>query len=101
MERRIAWISGLDGFWAALGRAVAAQHRCQPNGLCTCGMDRQACPVTRHVRTLLRPGLSPPLVPPALARRVTAASATGRGRVSPSMAARPRAFHPVDRKGPR
>ncbi len=100
MARKTARINSLDDFYAALGRAVAAQHRCQPNRLCGCGTDRQACPVARQVRTLLPLRLCPPVVAPAFARRVTAASPTGPGRVSPSMAARPGAFQRVDRKGP-
>ncbi len=96
MSPMSARTSGVD---AGLDCAVLARHRCRPDGLCTCGMDREACPVARQVRMLLRRYLYPP--PPASVhrRRVAAASPTGPGRVSPSMAARPGASLRIDLEG--
>lgn len=98
MSSRTPRINGFQGFYTTLGRAVLARHRCQPDGLCSCGMDREACPVARPVRMLLRRYPGRPLLLPAHVRRVAEASLTGPGRVSPLVAAHPGAPEHVDQE---
>jgi len=102
MPRTNARIDGFDGSSPALDRVVLAQHRCQRNGLCICGMDREACPVAREVHALLRRRyLRPPPFSAAHIRRVAAVPVTGPAWESESMAARLGAAHDVDQWRPR
>jgi hypothetical protein len=89
------------GVATGLDRMILAQHRCRPDELCTCGMDREACRVARQVRMLLSRQALPLPSPSTPGRRAAAESLTGPGRVSPPMAARPGASPRIDREGPR
>ncbi|GEM_PF-4461911 len=43
----------MDGFYDQLGRTVWSGHLLRQDGLCSCGMDRDACSIARLVRTVL------------------------------------------------